>query len=84
MDDVAIARALHVIAVIHGIGGLAFFTLVPLLHRRVEQGMWTQPQASLLNTGLIHVVLLAGAGLNGTRRGRGRPRAILAMKGLGA
>ncbi|MFG1462162.1 hypothetical protein V5F77_04610 [Xanthobacter sp. DSM 24535] len=30
MDDVAFARALHVIAVIHWIGGVAFFTLVLL------------------------------------------------------
>lgn len=141
MDDVAFARALHVIAVIHWIGGLAFVTLVllplarsqggvqgaallklvqvrfaaqvrvsvpvvgmtggwmvtrmdlwnrfhdpafwwmgsmvglwvlfmlmlfvvePVFHRIVERRLWTQPQASLLNISLIHMVLLAGAGL---------------------
>jgi uncharacterized membrane protein len=30
MDDIAIARALHVVAVLHWIGGLAFVTLVVL------------------------------------------------------
>lgn len=30
MDDIALARALHVLAVIHWIGGLAFVTLVIL------------------------------------------------------
>lgn len=30
MDDIVIARALHVLAVIHWIGGLSFVTLVVL------------------------------------------------------
>lgn len=83
MDDVAFARALHVIAVIHGIGGLAFVTLVPLPRARSRGGvqgaallkraqarerrLGTQPPASLLNIGRMHLVLLAGTGL--TARG---------------
>lgn len=36
IDDIALARALHVLAVVHWIGGLAFVTLVvlPLARRR--------------------------------------------------
>lgn len=43
MDDLALARALHVLAVIHWIGGLAFVTLVilPLARSRraAEEGL---------------------------------------------
>lgn len=43
MDDIALARALHVLAVIHWIGGLTFVTLVilPLArsHRTVEEAL---------------------------------------------
>jgi uncharacterized membrane protein len=40
MDDIAIARALHVLAVVHWIGGVALITLVilPAIRRRVAPG----------------------------------------------
>lgn len=37
MDDIALARALHVVAVIHWIGGLAFVTLIVLPLARSRQ-----------------------------------------------
>ncbi|MGO4566951.1 hypothetical protein AB4Z52_18165 [Rhizobium sp. 2YAF20] len=37
MDDIVVARALHVLAVIHWIGGLAFVTLVVLPFARSHQ-----------------------------------------------
>jgi uncharacterized membrane protein len=37
MDDLALARALHVVAVIHWIGGLAFVTLIVLPIARSRQ-----------------------------------------------
>jgi uncharacterized membrane protein len=37
MDDVTLARALHVLAVIHWIGGLAFVTLIVLPFARSRQ-----------------------------------------------
>ncbi|RFB79732.1 hypothetical protein [Methylovirgula sp. 4M-Z18] len=43
MDDIALARALHVLAVIHWIGGLAFVTLIILplarLRRTTEEAL---------------------------------------------
>lgn len=39
MDDLALARALHVLAVIHWIGGLAFVTLVLLPLARSQAGV---------------------------------------------
>ena len=43
MDDIALARVLHILAVIHWIGGLAFATLVilPLArsYRKAEEGL---------------------------------------------
>ncbi len=43
MDDILVARALHVLAVIHWIGGLAFVTLVVLpfarSHRMTEEAL---------------------------------------------
>jgi uncharacterized membrane protein len=43
VDDIALARALHVLAVIHWIGGLTFITLVILpvvrSHRRAEDAL---------------------------------------------
>lgn len=39
MDDITLARALHVVAVIHWIGGLAFVTLIVLPLARSRQTM---------------------------------------------
>lgn len=44
MDDIALARALHVIAIVHWIGGVSMVTLVllPAVNRLAAPGQWIE------------------------------------------
>ncbi|MBB3933367.1 putative membrane protein [Kaistia hirudinis] len=64
MDDLVIARILHVLGVVHWIGGLAFVTLVilPLARRRGADGVALFEAAERRFSGQVRLsVLLVGA-----------------------
>jgi len=64
MDDLVIARILHVLGVVHWIGGLAFLTLVilPLARRRGADGVALFEAAERRFSGQVRLsVLLVGA-----------------------
>ena len=64
MDDLALARALHVLAVIHWIGGLAFVTLVvlPLARSRQAEALALFAGVERRFSAQVHIsVPLAGA-----------------------
>lgn len=64
MDDLAIARVLHVLGVVHWIGGLAFVTLVVLPHarRRGAEGVALFEAVERRFSGQVRLsVLLVGA-----------------------
>ena len=64
MGDVTVARAIHVLSIVHWIGGLAFVTLVVLpLCRHAGIGLFEQVERSFSRQVRISVPLAGASGL---------------------